>query len=66
MNAAVIVVTGSGGRMVVGINKVFLLLLGEPVIVRTVRAFASSGLFGSVVVVTGADDLPAMEKLMAE
>lgn len=66
MNAAVIVAAGSGRRMGAGINKVFLPLLGEPVIVRTVRAFASSGLFGSVVVVTGADDLPAMEKLMAE
>ena len=52
MNAAVIVAAGKGTRMGLERNKVLYPVLGEPVIVRTVRAFNESGLFdGGVVVV---------------
>ena len=66
MNACVIVAAGRGARMGAEVNKVFLPLLGEPVIVRTVRAVEASGLFpGGVAVVTSAGDLEEMRALLA-
>ena len=53
MNAAVIVAAGRGSRMGLDRNKVLYPLCGEPIVVRTARAFAECGLFdGGVVVVT--------------
>lgn len=67
MNAAVIVAAGRGTRMGQGRNKVLCPLCGEPIIVRTARAFARSGLFdGGIVVVTGACDLEEMKQMLAE
>ena len=67
MNAAVIVAAGRGARMGLERNKVLYPLCGEPVIVRTVRAFAESGLFdGGVVVVTGACDMEDMRRILAD
>ena len=40
MNAAVIVAAGRGARMGLERNKVLYPLCGEPVIVRTARAFS--------------------------
>ena len=61
MNAAVIVAAGRGSRMGLDRNKVLYALCGEPIIVRTVRAFEESGLFdGGIVVVTGACDMDEM------
>ena len=58
MNAAVIVAAGRGSRMGLERNKVLYSLCGEPIVVRTVRAFAQTDLFdGGIVVVTGACDL---------
>ena len=55
MNASVIVAAGRGSRMGLGRNKVLADVAGVPVIVRTVRALAETGLFdGGVVLVTGA------------
>jgi len=66
MNAAVIVAAGRGSRMGLDRNKVLYSLCGEPIVVRTVRAFAESGLFdGGVVVVTGADDIAEMKQMFA-
>lgn len=67
MNAAVIVAAGRGSRMGLDRNKVLYPLCGEPVIVRTVRAMAESGLFdGGIVVVTGACDLGEMKRMLAD
>ena len=66
MNAAVVVAAGRGTRMGAGENKVFLPLRGTPVIVRTVRAIHESGLYGRVVVVTGAQDADRMRALLRE
>ena len=67
MNAAVIVAAGRGSRMGLDRNKVLYPLCGEPIVVRTVRAFADSGLFdGGVVVVTGACDIAEMEQMFAQ
>ena len=67
MNAAVIVAAGRGARMGLERNKVLYPLCGEPIIVRTVRAFAQSGLFdGGIVVVTGACDLDEMKRMLED
>ena len=67
MNAAVIVAAGRGARMGLECNKVLYPLCGEPIIVRTVRAFAQSGLFdGGIVVVTGACDLDEMKRMLED
>ena len=63
MNAAVIVAAGRGSRMGLDRNKVLYPLCGEPIVVRTARAFADCGLFDcGVVVVTGADDIAEMKQ----
>ncbi|MBQ7887852.1 MAG: 2-C-methyl-D-erythritol 2,4-cyclodiphosphate synthase [Clostridia bacterium] len=67
MNAAVIVAAGRGSRMGFDRNKVLFPLGGEPIIVRTVRAFERTGLFdGGIVVVTGACDMDEMERMFAK
>lgn len=67
MNAAVIVAAGRGTRMGMERNKVLYPLCGEPIVVRTVRAFVQTGLFdGGVVVVTGACDRDEMKAMFAE
>ena len=45
MNAAVIVAAGRGSRMGLDRNKVLYPLCGEPIVVRTARAFVDCGLF---------------------
>ena len=65
MNAAVIVAAGRGARMGMERNKVLYPVCGEPVIVRTARAFTGSGLFdGGVVIVTGARDMEDMRAML--
>ena len=67
MNAAVIVAAGRGTRMGLDRNKVLTPLCGQPVIVRTVRAFADTGLFdGGIVVVTGACDVAAVRAMLGQ
>ena len=67
MNAAVIVAAGRGARMGLERNKVLYPLCGEPIIVRTARAFAESGLFdGGIVVVTGACDIGEMKRMLED
>ena len=66
MNAAVIVAAGKGTRMGLERNKVLYPVLGEPVIVRTVRAFEETGLFdGGIVVVASACDMDDMRGMFA-
>ena len=65
MNAAVIVAAGRGSRMGLDRNKVLYPLCGEPIVVRTARAFVDSGLFdGGVVIVTGENDMDEMRTMM--
>ena len=64
MNAAVIVAAGRGSRMGLDRNKVLYPLCGEPIVVRTARAFAECGLFdGGVVIVTSACDMDEMRAM---
>ena len=65
MNAAVIVAAGRGSRMGLDRNKVLYPLCGEPIVVRTARAFVDCGLFdGGVVVVTGECDMDEMRAML--
>ena len=65
MNAAVIVAAGRGSRMGLDRNKVLYPLCGEPIVVRTARAFQESGLFdGGIVVVTGESDIGEMRAML--
>ena len=65
MNAAVIVAAGRGARMGMERNKVLYPICGEPVIVRTARAFTESGLFdGGVVIVASPCDMEDMRAML--
>lgn len=55
---AIVLAGGSGSRMGANRNKVLLSLLGEPVIIRSVRAF--EGQAEGVVLVSREEDIPAM------
>lgn len=61
---AVIVAAGSASRMG-GIDKVMAPLGGEPMIVRTVRAFQSSDAITEIVIVTRPDLILPIQKLCA-
>lgn len=54
--SAVIVAAGTGSRMGAGYNKVYMPLLGEPVLRHTLKAFAKSGICDEVIIVTGSED----------
>ena len=60
---AIILAGGSGSRMGANRNKVLLTLQGEPVILRTLRAF--EGLVDGVILVAREEDIPVMRELMA-
>ena len=66
MNAALVVAAGRGSRMGAGVNKVLLPLAGEPVIVHTVRALASSGLFGLIAVAAGRGEMDEMRRVFTD
>ncbi len=59
---AIVLAGGNGSRMGADRNKVLLELRGEPVIVRSVRAF--SGLVQGVVLVSRSEDIPVMQSAM--
>ena len=61
---AIILAGGSGSRMGAGCNKVLLSLRGEPVILRSLRAF--EGLVDGVVLVSREEDIPAMQALLSD
>ena len=61
---AVIVAAGTASRMQ-GIDKVMAELQGEPMILRTVRAFQKSDVIGGIVIVTREDLLKQIQSLCA-
>lgn len=58
---AIIVAGGSGARMGLGHNKALAMLAGQTVLGRSVRAF--DGLVEGCVIVTRAEDIPAVQAL---
>lgn len=61
----IVVAAGSATRMQ-GVDKIFLPVLGVPLIAYSVEALASSPLVGSFVLVLGAHNVAAGERLAAE
>jgi 2-C-methyl-D-erythritol 4-phosphate cytidylyltransferase len=64
--AASILAGGTGQRMGTGLPKQFLELLGEPLIVRTLRTFLKSGHFALIAVAIHPDWINALEELLAK
>lgn len=56
---------GRGKRMKAGINKVFLDLMGEPILCRTVRAFAAIPEVQELIVVTGRQEVEKLRSLLS-
>src|SRR5690606_13200600 len=59
MTTAAVIVAGGSGRRMGGMRKQYLDLLGEPVLLRSVRPFLDHARVGSVVVVLPAEDVDA-------
>lgn len=55
---------GQGKRMQAGINKVFLQLAGQPMLVRTLLKFSSVEEIGELIVVVGKDEVQSVQKLL--
>lgn len=65
MNSAIIVAGGKGRRMGADKNKVFLDLAGEPVLVRTVKAFQANKKIDEIIVITGKDDIDEAKNILS-
>ncbi len=64
MVTAVFPAAGQGRRMNVGINKVFLDLLGKPILVHTLQRFSRSKNIDYLVVVVAAEEVSLIRKLL--
>lgn len=56
---------GQGKRMQAGKNKVLLELAGQPIFLRTLLRFSAVPAVSELIVVTGADELPLMQQMLA-
>ena len=63
MVSAVIAAGGRGTRMGAGYNKVFMELMGEAILLHTIRTFAESPFVDEIIVVTGEDDIERVREL---
>lgn len=64
MVTAVFPAAGQGRRMNVGINKVFLDLVGKPILVHTLQRFSRSKYINHLVVVVAAEDISFIRRLL--
>ena len=64
MNTAIFPAAGSSRRMGKGTNKIFLEILGESILTRTLKTFSKSARVDFLIVVTGADEVDAVKKLL--
>ena len=65
MVSVILPAAGRGKRMKAGINKVFLELMGEPILCHTLRAFAALPEVQELIVVTGRDEVEPLRRLLA-
>lgn len=63
---AMILAAGAGKRMNAGINKVWLLLDGQPLFGHTLEVFLKSSLIHRVLLVVNPDELPQFERYLAD
>ena len=66
MVSVILPAAGRGKRMKAGINKVFLELMGEPILCHTLRAFAALPEVQELIVVTGRDEVEPLRRLLAD
>lgn len=64
MVTAIFPAAGSSRRMGSDINKIFLMLGDEPVLIRTLKTFSQSARINFLIVVTGAGEIDAVKKLL--
>ena len=64
--AGVILAAGSGTRMGGDVPKQFLPILGVPILIRSVLAFAKTPEIDEIVIVTRNSDMDAVQKLVSE
>lgn len=62
MVSVILPAAGRGKRMQAGVNKVFLSLLGKPILYHTLRAFAAVPEVRELIVVTGKDEVAALRR----
>lgn len=62
MVSVILPAAGRGKRMQAGVNKVFLSLLGKPILYHTLRAFAAVPEVKELIVVTGKDEVAALRR----
>ena len=64
MVTAIFPAAGASRRMGAGTNKIFLELLGESILIRTLKTFSQSARIDFLIVVTGAGEIDAVKKLL--
>jgi len=64
MTTAIFPAAGASRRMGKGTNKIFLELLGESILIRTLKTFSESARVDFLIVVTGAGEVDAAKKLL--
>ena len=64
MVTAVFPAAGQGRRMHAGVNKVFLDLMGQPLLVRTLQKFSRSRRIDRLIVIVGEEELPGTQELL--
>lgn len=57
MNTAIIVAAGKGTRMNAGMNKLFMLINGKPLLAHTLQIFQSCKAIDSIIIVTGREEM---------
>lgn len=63
-NWIIVTAGGKGTRMKQNINKIFLPLLGLPIIVHTLTTLENHPLIDKIVITIGEDDLPKLEQII--
>ena len=64
MVSVILPAAGRGKRMQAGVNKVFLRLMGKPILFHTLRAFAAVPEVQEIVVVTGAEEVEPLRRAL--
>ena len=64
MVSVILPAAGRGKRMKAGVNKVFLRLMGKPILFHTLRAFAAVPEVQEIVVVTGAEEVEPLRRAL--
>ena len=64
MVSVILPAAGRGKRMQAGVNKVFLRLMGKPILFHTLRAFAAVPEVQEIIVVTGAEEVEPLRRAL--